>query len=150
MGAGSSRVASLHAARPIDPPGVAFHYIDPNYQVLARLVEVVSRQPFDAYLQAHIFTPLAMSETVSAVTSDTSAQRAKSLAQGHIVVYGAPLAVPELSGFLGGSGGVVSTAADMARYLIAQSSGGRFADRSVLLIRRPQPPEPTEGEEVSH
>lgn len=128
----TDRIASLRAARPVDPPGVAFHYFDPNYQVLARLVEVASGQPFDAYLQAHIFTPLAMHDSLSALTSDGSAQRANHLAQGHIVVYGAPLAVSELSGFLGGSGGVVSTAADMAHYLIAHSNGGRYADRSLL------------------
>ncbi len=123
----ADRIASLRAARAVDSPGVAFHYFDPNYQVLARLVEVASGQPFDAYLQARIFTPLAMRDSVSA-----PAQRANHLAQGHIVVYGAPLAVPELSGFLGGSGGVVSTAADMAHYLIAQSNGGRYAGRSLL------------------
>ncbi len=128
----ADRIASLRAARPVDPPGVAFHYFDPNYQVLARLVEVVSGQRFDAYLQTHIFMPLAMRDSTSALTSDLSEQRANHLAQGHIVVYGTPLAVPELSGFLGGSGGVVSTAADMAHYLIAQSNGGRYADHSVL------------------
>ena len=128
----TDRIAGLRGARPVDPPGVAFHYFDPNYQVLARLVEVVSGQAFDAYLQAHIFMPLSMRDSVSALTSDLSTQRANHLAQGHIVVYGVPLAVPELSGFLGGSGGVVSTASDMAHYLIAQSNGGRYADGSIL------------------
>ena len=128
----ADRVASLRTARLISPPGAAFHYFDPNYQVLARLVEVVSGQSFDAYLLAHIFTPLAMRDTMSAVTSDDAAKRAESLAQGHIIVYGAPLAMPELSGLLGGSGGVVSTAEDMAHYLIAQSRGGMYKDGRVL------------------
>ncbi len=128
----ADRVASLRTARQVSPPGAAFHYFDPNYQVLARLVEVVSGQSFDSYLRAHIFTPLAMRDTMSAVTSDDAAMRAKLLAQGHIVIYGVPLALPELSGFLGGSGGVVSTAEDMAHYLIAQSSGGRYKDGRAL------------------
>ena len=131
----ADRVASLRTARQVSPPGAAFHYFDPNYQVLARLVEVVSGQSFDAYLQAHIFTPLAMHDTISAVTSDDAAKRAKLLAQGHIVIYGVPLAMPELSGLLGGSGGVVSTAEDMAHYLVAQSSGGRYKDGRVLSAR---------------
>lgn len=129
------QLVSLRTVSPLSPPGTAFHYFDPNYQVLARLVEVVSGQSFDAYLQAHVFTPLAMRETMSAVTSDDAAKRAKSLAQGHIVVYGVPLAMPELSGLLGGSGGVVSNAEDMAHYLIAQSSGGRYKDGRVLSAR---------------
>jgi CubicO group peptidase (beta-lactamase class C family) len=126
------RVASLRHARPVDSPGTAFHYFDPNYQILARLVEVVSGQPFDAYLERHIFAPLDMRDTVSAATSDAATQRAHRLAQGHIVVYGVPQAVSELSGFLGGSGGVVSSAYDMAHYLLAQSNNGQYADNCLL------------------
>ena len=128
----AERVVSLRTAHPIDPPGVAFHYFDPNYQVLARLVEVVSGQLFDEYLQTNIFAPLGMRNTVSALTSTGAAQRASHLAQRHLVVYGLPLAAAELSGFQGGSGGVVSTAADMAHYLIAQSDGGQYAKHRVL------------------
>ena len=96
----TDRIAGLRGARPVDPPGVAFHYFDPNYQVLARLVEVVSGQPFDAYLQAHIFMPLSMRDSVSALTSDVSTQHANHLAQGHIVVYGVTLAVLSCPAFL--------------------------------------------------
>ena len=64
--------------------------------------------------------------------SHAEARRESHLAQGHIVVYGSPLALPELSGFLGGSGGVVSSAADLAGYLIAQINAGGYAGRSVL------------------
>ena len=128
----ADRVAGLEAARPVDPPGAAFHYFDPNYQVLARLVEVVSGQAFDAYLQQHVFAPLAMQGSVSALTSALPTQATQLLAQGHIMAYGVPLALPELSGFLGGSGGVVSTASDMAHYLIAQGNHGSYLGRSVL------------------
>ena len=48
------------------------------------------------------------------------------------MAYGVPLALPELSGFLGGSGGVVSTASDMAHYLIALGNHGKYSGRSVL------------------
>ena len=128
----ADRVAGLEAARPVDPPGAAFHYFDPNYQVLARLVEVVSGQAFDAYLQQHVFAPLAMQGSVSALTSALPTQATQLLAQGHIMAYGVPLALPELSGFLGGSGGVVSTASDMAHYLIAQGNHGKYSGHSVL------------------
>jgi CubicO group peptidase (beta-lactamase class C family) len=51
----------------------------------------------------------------------------------------------ELSGFLGGSSGVVTTAADMARYLAMQSGGGQYEGRrlltpeSVALMQAPPP-----------
>jgi CubicO group peptidase (beta-lactamase class C family) len=127
----AERIASMRAARPVAPPSVAFHYFNPNYQVLARVVEVVSGQPFATYLQTHIFTPLKMEDTFSAATAAGGIQRAERLAQGHLVVFGAPLAAPEMDGYLGGSGGVISTAADMAHYLVAQINGGRFQDMAV-------------------
>ena len=128
----ADRVASLRAASPVGSPGTAFHYFDPNYQLLARLVETVSGEAFDTYLERHVFAPLAMRDSVSALTSTLPMPRADRLLQGHIIAYGMPLALPELAGFLGGSGGVVSTASDMAHYLIAQNSRGIYAGRSVL------------------
>ena len=128
----ADRVASLRSVRPVAEPGAAFHYFDPNYQVLARLVEVVSGQTFDAYLQQHVFAPLAMQGTASALTSAIPAHSTPLLAQGHVMAYGAALSLPELAGFLGGSGGVVSTASDMAHYLVAQSGQGQYLGRSVL------------------
>ena len=127
----NDRVASLQSAHAVDQPGASFHYFDPNYQVLARLVEVVSGEPFDAYLQQHVFSPLDMRSSVSALTSVLPAPP-NQLAQGYVIGYGMPLALPELSGFLAGSGGVISTASDMANYLIAQGNQGRYLGGSVL------------------
>ena len=141
----SDRVASLRAARPVDPPGAAFHYFDPNYQVLARLVEQVSGEALDTYLQRHVFTPLGMRDSVGALTAALPVPRVNHLAQGHIIAYGMPIELRELSGFVGGSGGVVSTASDMAHYLITQSNHGRYAGRNVLsdagisLMQTPPP-----------
>ena len=127
----ADRVASLRDARFVDPPGTAFHYFDPNYQVLARLVEVVSGQPFDAYLRQHVFRPLDMRDSVSAPTSMLPPQ-SNQLAQGHVIGYAVPVALPELVGFLGGSGGVISTASDMAHYLVALRNQRRYLGGSVL------------------
>jgi CubicO group peptidase (beta-lactamase class C family) len=128
----AERVSSLRSARPVAAPGAEYHYFNPNYQVLARVVEVVSGQPFSSYLQAHILTPLQMTDSFSAVTSMEARQRADRLAQGYLVVYGLPVAVAEMDGYLAGSGGVISTAQDMANYLIMQNNGGRFADAQLL------------------
>jgi CubicO group peptidase (beta-lactamase class C family) len=130
----AERVASLRTARPIATPGAEFHYFNPNYGVLARVVEVVSGQSFSRYLRTHIFAPLLMEHTYNVVTAADVALQADHLAQGHIVAYGFPVAVSEMSGYLGGSGGVISTANDMAQYLIMQNDGGRLLD-TVLLSR---------------
>ena len=101
-------------------PGAQWNYHNPNYQVAARLVEVVSGQPFDSYLRTHVFEPTGMT---SSRTVDTDDQPVPGLADGHIVAYGHafPLSGPHT--FDGGDGGVVSTAADMANWLVVQTNG---------------------------
>lgn len=47
----AERVNSLHNAHPIAVPETQFHYFNPNYDVLARVVEVVSGQVFGEYLR---------------------------------------------------------------------------------------------------
>ncbi|HEY0700305.1 MAG TPA: serine hydrolase domain-containing protein, partial [Micromonospora sp.] len=117
------RVASLRAARLVSEPGTRFHYFNPNYDLLARLVEVVAGQPYEAYLRTMLFEPLGMRDTLVAPTGRIPAN-ARDLTVGHILVYGVPVARPELDGFLGGNGAIVSTAGDMARWLVAQGTGG--------------------------
>jgi CubicO group peptidase (beta-lactamase class C family) len=126
------RVRSLRDARLVSESGMEFHYTDLNYAVLARIVEVTSGQPFTAYLRNHVFTPLAMTNTTNVITSTETSRVAPNLAQGHIVAFSMPIPHQELDGYLGGSGGVISTAEDMANYLIMQNNGGRFHGKSLV------------------
>jgi CubicO group peptidase (beta-lactamase class C family) len=126
------RVTSLSRASPVALPGTQFHYFNPNYEVLARVVEVVSQQPFSAYLQAHIFTPLQMSRTLNATTSAEAFQGTTNMAQGHLMGFGLPFTYPEMSGYLSGSSGIISTAEDMANYLIFQTNSGQFKETKLL------------------
>jgi CubicO group peptidase (beta-lactamase class C family) len=128
----AEQVARLRNARPVAPPGAEFHYFNPNYAVLARVVEVVSGVPFSDYLAARVFEPLRMTHTISVVTSFEAADRADQLAKGHLQAFGVAFPYPEMSGYLGGSGGVISTANDMAHYLIMLNNDGRFEDRQIL------------------
>ncbi|GGP40930.1 serine hydrolase domain-containing protein [Saccharothrix coeruleofusca] len=114
-------VAGMRAARLAADPGARHEYHNPNYQVAARLVEVVSGLPFDDYLRRHVFGPLGM---VDSRTADTERDLPPS-ARGHLVVLGVPIAVPEPPAFGNGSGGVLSSAHDMAAWLIAQNNSGR-------------------------
>jgi CubicO group peptidase (beta-lactamase class C family) len=128
----AERVNSLHNARPVAVPGTQFHYFNPNYDVLARVVEVVSGQSFGEYLRSHIFTPLQMSQTFHAVTMAEALQRGDRLAAGHLMAFAIPFAAQELSGYLGGNAGVISTAEDMAKYLILQSNEGKLENTQLL------------------
>ena len=140
----AARVDSLQTARLVAEPGTEYHYFSPNYAVLARLVEVVSGEPFNVYLQEHIFAPLDMGNTFGAITADEAMQQAQALAPGHITVFGASVPVQELTGYVAGSG-VISTAEDLGHYLVMQNSEGRFgaeslaAPESIKLMHTPPP-----------
>ncbi|GAA2858495.1 serine hydrolase domain-containing protein [Streptosporangium fragile] len=125
-------VARLRTAELAAEPGTAFSYHNTNYQVAARLVEVVSGRPFRDYLHAHVFAPLGMRNST---TIDTDRDLPGS-ARGHLYILGQAVALPEPTGFGNGSGGVLSTAHDMARWLIAQNNG-ILSPRSVKEMRTP-------------
>ena len=128
----ADRIVQLRRARPTTAPGTTYRYFNPNYQILARLVEVVSGEPFSTYLQRQIFAPLQMNHTVNLLSSADLAVLPTNLAQGHLLAFGLPLATGEETGFLGGSGGVVSTAEDLAHYLLLQSKAGRYQGAQLL------------------
>lgn len=140
----AARVASLRTAHPVSPPGREFHYFDPNYQVLARVVEVVSARPFGRYLRERVFGPLGMRDTVTVDTGAT-ARAVPGLVQGHVLVFGVPIARTELDGLLAGSGGVVSTSQDMARWLMLHTTGAgpegqQLLDPALLELTHTPPP----------
>jgi CubicO group peptidase (beta-lactamase class C family) len=135
------RVASLGTAQSASEPDTEFHYSDPNYQVLARLIEVVTGTSWARYLRDNIFAPLGMANTVATATAAEAGQVAPDLATGHVLVFGRPIARAELDGLVAGSTGVVSTAEDMARWLVAQSTGGGsvLTPDAVALMQTPPP-----------
>ncbi|SDK99124.1 CubicO group peptidase, beta-lactamase class C family [Nonomuraea maritima] len=117
--------ARLAGSRLAADPGTHWEYCNVNYDLAARLVEVASGRSFEDYLRDKVFGPLGM--TSSSVTADN-------VADGYNSLFGAWLPRPELPAFLDGSGagGVVTTAADMGRWLIAQSGGSTLVERDSL------------------
>ncbi|MER5649254.1 serine hydrolase domain-containing protein [Streptosporangium sp. NPDC002524] len=113
-------VARLRGAKLAADPGTRWSYHNTNFQVAARLVEVASGMPFAGYLKKHVFGPLGMRNST---TIDTERDLPPS-AGGHLHLLGVALALPEPPGFGNGSGGVISSARDMARWMITQSGEG--------------------------
>ena len=66
---------SLHSARLVADPGTEFNYHNPNYQVAARLVEVVSGESFDQYLRDHVFQPAGMDESLNTSIDNDAGNR---------------------------------------------------------------------------
>lgn len=102
-------------------PGSTYRYSNANYWIAARMVEVVSGQPFNDYLAGRIFAPTGMANTLNLTSTATPV---RGLELGHVLSYGLAFPVPEVTGMLSGAGGMVSTAHDMALWVAVQQREG--------------------------
>jgi hypothetical protein len=100
-----------------------------GYSVLGLLIQQVSGQSYQAYMQTHLFAPLQMRQTFT----DRAEAQAHRAASGHRYWFGLPVAgeLAEDRASLP-SGGVIASAEDVAHFLIAQLNGGRFNDTAIL------------------
>jgi CubicO group peptidase (beta-lactamase class C family) len=111
------------------PVGARHAYCSGNYNVLGRVIEVVSDQSYASYIAQHVFAPLEMRHSF---TSEEAARQA-GLAEGYRWLFGVPTpivypySVAQMpAGFL------IASAEDMAHFLIAQLNGGRFGNATIL------------------
>lgn len=111
-------------------PGAVFEYSNLNYNLLGLIIERASGEPYEEYIQRHIFNPLDMCHSY---TNKISALQ-DGLATGHQSWFGFPRAVPDLPMPAGSlpSGQIIASAEDMAHYLIAFLNGGQFGDVQIL------------------
>lgn len=131
-------VAELAGLPLVGQPGSGFSY-GLSTDVLGHLVEVVSKQPFDRFLAERIFEPLGMADTAFYVPADKVERMTTLYAAGEdgrvkpgvrpwFRGYREPPAAPS------GGAGLVSTAADYARFLQMLLDGGR--GNGVRLLSR--------------
>nr|MCU0873829.1 beta-lactamase family protein [Pirellulaceae bacterium] len=116
-------------------PGTKWQY-SPGLSVCGRVVEVVSGKPFDEFLAERIFRPLSMSDTTFHPTAAQQPRLAvlyqpgeggDSLARAtHWLVDVSPDKSPNPSG------GLFSTASDMARFYQMILSGGELDGRRIV------------------
>ncbi len=123
-------VARLNPTTLAADPGTQWNYHNPNYEVAARLVEVASGQPFDEYLREHVFLPAGMPATSTTYTDNAPVA---GLADGHVMAYGHALPIGLPDKFGAGAGDVVSTASDMANWLIVNTNRGRSFEGNRLV-----------------
>lgn len=111
-------------------PGAKFEYSNLNYDLLGLIIEAVSGVSYEAYIQDHVFSPLDMRHSF---TTRADAER-HGLAVGHQYWFTVPIAVPDLPVPRGSipAGYLISSAQDMAQYLIAHLNGGRYRDAQIL------------------
>ena len=122
-------VRKLSTAELSEPVGSTFQYSTVNYAVLGLIVQEVSGETYEEYVQQQIFTPLGMQHSF---TSEADAEP-QGLATGHNYWFGRPAAadVAYNRGILP-AGYLISSAEDMTHYLIAQLHDGSFEGTDLL------------------
>jgi CubicO group peptidase (beta-lactamase class C family) len=119
----------------VRPPGEAAGYSNYNAMLAGYIVSRVSGQPYDRYIQEHIFDPLGMVH--STVQSPIPADLQPLASVGYTYVNGAfqpfpyyiaqPASLP--------SGMHQASVTDMARFMIAHLENGRYSDENVPEAR---------------
>ncbi|MBL7255869.1 serine hydrolase domain-containing protein [Paractinoplanes lichenicola] len=135
----AAAVERARDATPAGAPGTRHAYTNTNYHLAARVVEVVSGEPFGGYLQRHVFGPAGMPDTIAI------ARTPHDLPRGHTYAYGASIAAAEPDRFVDGSDGVITTARDMARWLVVQNTGGLVSKQSMTAMHTASDPRWTYG-----
>ncbi len=124
------QVRALSTLRLNHPPGSKWEYSNLNYNILGLIIEVVSGESYADYIQSRIYDPLEMRH------SYTSRKEAKTngLAMGHRHWFSLPFPVRNLPIPQGSlpSGQLISSAEDMAHYLMAHLNEGRYGHVQIL------------------
>ena len=125
----ASFVANLGTLPLLHQPGEVWEY-SIGYDVLGRVIEVVSGQTFDQFLQSRLFAPLHMIDSGFSVPEDKLARlvavpgvQPKPLSDGDV---GKPQT------FFSGGGGIVSTVPDFLRFCQMLLNGGELDSVRIL------------------
>lgn len=102
-------------------PGEKHSYSNANYWILAWLVENVSGMEFAAHLNASLFSPLGMDDSLAPVNSGDAIPN---LPKGYVTAYGTAIPISEMEQMFSGAGNIVTTAADMGQWLSMLTNDG--------------------------
>jgi len=114
------QVDQLAEVTPAYKPNERWEYSNTNYQILGRLIEVVSGQEYQAYVATKILEPVGMEQSFVA-----DGKIHESMATGHTPWFGTKRPLPENTTDRGTApqGGIVASASDLARYMQMMMNG---------------------------
>jgi CubicO group peptidase (beta-lactamase class C family) len=138
-------VDGLATLAPAYGPGERWEYSNANYQILGRLVEVVSGQEYQTYITASILEPVGMDNSFVA-----DGEIHDEMATGHRPWFGTKRPLPEqrTDRVTAPQGGLVASADDLALYLQMMMNGQDdvlSADGKALMMRPASPASPFYG-----
>ena len=122
-------VASLGTLPLLHQPGEVWEY-SVGFDVLGRVIEVGSGQPFDQFLQSRLFAPLHMVDTGFSVPADKLARLVAVPGAQPPFFWDGDVAKPQT--FFSGGGGIVSTVPDFLRFCQMVLNGGELDGVRIL------------------
>jgi CubicO group peptidase (beta-lactamase class C family) len=138
-----SLLASLSELELVHPPEVYAHYSNLNFQILGLALERACGRSFTTYVEDEILAPLGMDDS----TFDLAPEAQRRMATGYVSTgpTAEPLVAPRHDlGCAVFSGGLFTTAEDLARFLSSQWSGGQATGDEILeagTLRRMRTPQ---------
>ena len=116
------RIAVAHP--PVFPPGTSLAYSNTDYVLLGMIIQAATGHPVGQQLQARIFTPLGLRDTyLPYANPHLRTPYAHGYLLGQPGATGPADATVFSPSWAGAAGGIVSTAADLARFYTALLSG---------------------------
>ena len=126
----ASLVASLGTLPLLHQPGEVWEY-SVGYDVLGRVIEVVSGQNFDQFLQSRLFAPLHMVDSGFSVPPDKLDRLvAVPGPEPRLLFWDGDVGKPQT--FFSGGGGIVSTVPDFLRFCQMLLNGGELDGVRIL------------------
>ncbi|HET7221870.1 MAG TPA: serine hydrolase domain-containing protein [Rhodanobacteraceae bacterium] len=128
-GVSLGRYLKTHVPARIFPPGRIVAYSNYGAGLAGYIVQRVSGEPLDEYIQRHILAPLGMQH--STFTQPLPANLAPLLAKGYVSASdGKPKAFELVNP--APAGAMTASPLDMANFMVAQLQSGRFGDAHIL------------------
>ena len=117
-----------HRRPTLFPPGEVPAYSNYGAALAGYIVQRVSGEPFESYVEHHIYAPLGM--TRSTFQQPAPEQFKAHLSQGYMTASEPPRPFELIS--TGPAGGMSTTADDMAKFMIAYLQEGRYQENRIL------------------
>ena len=118
--------------KPEFPPGDGTFYSDTNFQLLGRIIEAVTGEPLDIVFDEFLFRPLGLVHTH--LVGHERQGRAASAPTADVFRNGTDITRVRSNGAYWADGGIVSTADEMNRFLIALKTGRLIRPETLAIM----------------
>lgn len=118
-----------HLPKVVRKPGTIINYSSYDTALAGGIIEQVSGEPLNNFIQDNIFKPLEMKDSI--LNRDMNP---KGLESGYQYENGKIVKAKAVEGYFNNYaiGGIISTSDDMAKFMIAQLNNGAYKDKRIL------------------